>query len=179
VLGDIVEVSAIVGAPEFIPGFYEVATVPTTTSFTLKLKGLLALDTIAYATPGTTGTLNRWTMTTICEINSLDLQNPAVPEIETTGFCDNAETYVPGLKQTGTVSMAGNFLAQDATQIALRDYEAAGTTFPLKVAFSPPASNGSYLVGTFVQNQNFSGQKGGKWELSASLKKTTDEKFYV
>ena len=178
-VGDIVEVSTIVGMPEFIPGFYEVNTIPTATTFTLKNKGSTPLDTTAYATVGTTANVNKWTMTTVCEINSLDLQNPAVPEIETTGFCDDAETYVPGLKQSGTASMAGNFLAQDTTQVALRDYESAGTTFPLKIAFPTPATNGNYLCGVFVQNMNFSGQKGGKWELSASFKKATAEKFYI
>jgi hypothetical protein len=165
--------------PEFIPGFYEVNTVPTATTFTLKFKGATPLDTTLYATAGTTGTLNRWTMSTFCEANSVDLQNPATPEVETTGFCDDSETYEPGLKQTGTISLAGNFLAQDATQVALRDFESAGTTFPFKIAFANPAVNGNYLVGAFVQNTNFSGQKGGKWELTSPFKKATAEKFYI
>lgn len=177
-VNDIVYVGAITGMPEFQPGHYVVNTAPSGTTFTLRA-ATGPLDTTSYATAGTTATANRMTMTQVCEIRSINSQNTATPEIDTTGICDESTTFVAGLKSLGTLSLSGNYLPQATVQAKLREYELSGTTFAVEITFPSPAVNGRYVVPAFMQNINFSGQVNDKWMVEMSLKKAGPEIIYI
>lgn len=172
VAGDIVYIGAVTGMPEFPAGWYTVGS-PAAGTFTINL------DTTAYVAAGTGGSIQQYTWQKMCEAKNFNSSNPARPEIDTTGMCDESSTSESGVKALGTITISGNKLPQGTVQKALRGYEATGETFPVKVNFPTPATNGAYYVPVFVQNLNWQGAVNGVWTLDGTFKKAAAEVFFI
>lgn len=172
VAGDIVYIGAVTGMPEFPAGWYYVGA-PAAGTFTINL------DTTAYAAAGTGGSVQQYTWQKMCEAKNFNSSNPARPEIDTTGMCDESSTSESGVKTLGTITISGNKLPQGTVQKALRGYEATGETFPVKVNFPTPATNGAYFVPVFIQNLNWQGAVSGVWTLDGTFKKAAAEAFFI
>ena len=172
VAGDIVYIGAVTGMPEFPAGWYTVGS-PAAGTFTINL------DTTAYVAAGTGGSIQQYTWQKMCEAKNFNSSNPARPEIDTTGMCDESSTSESGVKALGTITISGNKLPQGTVQKALRGYEATGETFPVKVNFPTTATNGAYFVPVFVQNMNWQGAVNGVWTLDGTFKKSAAEVFFI
>lgn len=170
--GDIVYIGAVTGMPEFPAGWYTVGA-PAAGTFTINL------DTTAYAAAGTGGSIQQYTWQKMCEAKNFNSSNAARPEIDTTGMCDSSTTSEAGVSSLGTIAISGNQLPQGTVQKALRAYESTGETFPVKVNFPTPATNGAYFVPVFVQNLNWQGAVNGVWTLDGTFKKAAAEVFFI
>lgn len=145
-----------------------VVAVPSATSFTINV------DSSAFATAGTAATVTPTAYVKSCEIKSVSgIGSGSASEIDTSTICSTAKEYVLGLKDSGSVSLSGNYVSSDPFQIAALTAQASGLVSQFKVKL--PDAIGVYTKPTVIAFAGYvKSLAGPSLGVDASLEMTAE-----
>ena len=141
-VGDSVLFSSVTGMPE-MSNVRAVVVASATPSFTVNV------DSTTFAAVGTAGSATPSTYVKSCEIKSVSgIGSGAAAEIENTTVCSTAKEFVLGLRDSGSLSIEGNYVSSDPFQVAALKAQASGAVSQFKVKL--PDNIGTYTKPTVL-----------------------------
>jgi hypothetical protein len=136
---------------------------------TFELSGIDTSDYPAYVSGGT---IREVTFSEMCELTGANQQDGAADQTDVSTICSTAKEFEQGLADSGTLQLDFNYAPLETTQAALKAARSSGDAVAFKVAF--PKAGGIVIMFGTVQQTSFTGQNGGVWTGSATIKLTGD-----